>query len=214
MRNNSSISKKKKTSYGVYIIESSDLEFKDGQKLHEVLDLMGFPSRYRSVSSKKEFAAALDDFTKTKFRYLHISCHADMEGIAINDTNIDNHELIPICKGKLNRRRVFFSACEASNLDMATVLIKKCGAQSIIGSPLSIPFVTAAIFWPAFYDKAQEADRKAMNRTTLTYVLKSCVDFFGFPMNYYHRTTNREKLMRSKFRKDKNVNSKKISFAS
>jgi hypothetical protein len=105
---------KSKTSFGVYIIESSDLSFKDGEKLNDILDLMKFPCYYRAVETKNEFQDAIAEFNALGLRYLHLSCHADVDGIQINGTDIDNYDLIAICKRKIENKRIFLSACQTS----------------------------------------------------------------------------------------------------
>lgn len=206
-------SEKVKTTYGVYIIESNELHYRDGEKLREILDLIEFPCRYQPVGTLSEFSNAIDEFSKSGFRYLHLSCHADMDGIQIKDSLIDNKDLIPICKGKLSRKRVFLSACRASNLRLATVLIQKCGAQSIIGSPQDLHFITAATLWPAFYHKVQELDKQSLNQKSLTRILRTCVNFFGIPINYYHQSKKQNRLVRTKFRKRFKPDRQRIKFA-
>lgn len=213
MSKSSAATTKSKTAYAVYIIESSDLHYKDGQKLREILDLIDFPCHYVAVSNLKEFANAIEEFNQIGFRYLHLSCHADMDGIQIRDTLIDNKDLVPICKGKLSKKRVFLSACKASNLKLATALIERCGAQSIIGSPQNLPFITAATFWPAFYHKVQELDTQSLNRKSLTRILRACVNFFGISINYYHQSKKENRLVRTKFRKQLKPHRLRIRFA-
>lgn len=202
--------------YGVFIIESLRKgDYFDGRNLSEILDLSGVLNIYKEVNTKGDFIKAIDAFSKSKLRYLHISCHADMKGIEINDEDVSNTELSVIFKNKINRKRIFLSACKGSNRNMATAVISKCGGKSVIGTPINLHFDKAALFWPSFYHVIYCDDNKRMNKRNLSAVLKKCVDLFEIPINYYHGIDGKLKyLRRYKIRYNQRTTNKRITVSS
>ena len=200
------------TKYGIFIIESlRGSDFFDGENLSEILELSSIANIYREVLSKDDFIVAVDEFKKSKLRYLHLSCHADMSGIEINGENISNFELSVIFKNKINNKRIFLSACKGGNKNMATAAITKCKAQSVIGTPKNLYFDKAALFWPSFYHVINCDDKKRMNKHNLSKTLKRCVDLFEVPINYYHKINGETRFLRRyKFRHNARTTNNKI----
>jgi len=122
------------TTYGVYIIEFlRSTDYTDGENLHEILKLSLVPTTYKWVDTKSDLKAALNDFNKSNFRYLHISCHADATGFELNGDDITNAEFEQLTKDLLNDKRIFLSACEAANRDLAKRMVINNTAYSLIG---------------------------------------------------------------------------------
>jgi hypothetical protein len=197
--------------YGVFIIENLRGEdFFDGENLHEILELSNIQSIYKEVHDKAEFIAAMDDFKESNLRYLHISCHADMDGIEINGEEITNLELSKIFKNKITNRKIFLSVCKGGNRNIATA-VAKCGGQSLIGTPINLHFDKAALFWPSFYHVINRADSSKMNQKSISGTLKKCVDLFEIPINYYHGIKgDTKRLRRYKFRHNEKTTNKII----
>lgn len=59
----------------------------EGPIIAHIAKLHGKNPTYRYVRNRKEFAKAVRSFAKSNYRYLHISAHADHEGIAT--TNLE-----------------------------------------------------------------------------------------------------------------------------
>lgn len=201
--------------YGVFIIESlRGGDYFDGENLSEILELSKISNVYRKVLSREDFITAINEFNKSNLRYLHISCHADMNGIEINGDDISNSELSVIFKNKINKKRIFLSACKGGNRNIATAVVAKCGCQSVIGTPIDLYFDKAALFWPSFYHVINCADANKMNKNSLSSTLKRCVDLFEIPINYYHGINGDFKhLRRYKFRHDKMTTNKIIKIS-
>ncbi|MFZ1291904.1 MAG: hypothetical protein WAR79_17535 [Melioribacteraceae bacterium] len=201
--------------YGVFIIESlRSGDYFDGESMSQILELSSINNFYREVISKEDFIKAINEFKNSNFRYLHLSCHSDMEGIEINGENISNYELSILLKNKITRKLIFLSACQGSNRMMASALIIKCGGQSLIGTPVDLSFDKAALFWPSFYHVINNLDKTKMNKQNLDLVLKRCVDLFEIPINYYHGIKDYpDYLRRYKFRSNKRTSNNKISAA-
>ena len=200
--------------YGVFIIESlRGGEYFDGENLSEILKLSKIKNIYREVLDKDDFIKAINEFKKSNLRYLHLSCHSDMDGIEINGEDITNFESSAIFKNKINKKRIFLSACKGGNRNMATAIAKR-GGQSVIGTPINLYFDKAALFWPSFYHIINCADNNKMNKNSLSSTLKKCVDLFEIPINYYHGINGESKyLKRYKFRHNKRTTNKRIKIS-
>lgn len=205
---------KTSTAYGVFIIESlREGDFNDGERLSAILKIALILEHRVPVSNKAEFVDAVTAFYKSGFRYVHLSCHANLDGIEIGGEFISNSELKAILNGNIKGRRVFFSACEASNLNVATIIIDKCKGQSVIGSPLKIDEDKAALFWPSFYFAVNKIDSELMKRERIVDSLQKCVDLFGVPINYYLRSGKSGFVKRFKIRANEKVKRKTVKVA-
>jgi hypothetical protein len=186
-----------RTQYGVYIIEflRSD-DYTDGDNLHEILKLSLIPTKYEWIETKDEFIHALKNFSKSKYRYLHISCHADETGLEINSDKITNLELQKMTKGKLDNKRLFLSACKGANRDLASRIISKNNAFSLVGIPTNLNFDKSALFWPSFYHLVNEIDANRMKRFQIIDVIKNLVELFNIPVDYYSKINNNPDFLR------------------
>ncbi|THD30703.1 MAG: hypothetical protein DI588_14840 [Flavobacterium johnsoniae] len=185
------------TKYGVYIIEFlRDGDYSDGDNLHEILKLSCIPTKYEWVDTKEDLQLALENFERSKYRYLHISCHADETGLEINSDEITNAEFERMTKGKLKNKRLFLSACRGANRDLASRIVSNNKAYSLVGIPVNLYFDKSALFWPSFYHLVNEIDEKKMRRLQIIDVLKKLVNLFNIPVNYYSRINNSPDYMR------------------
>jgi hypothetical protein len=185
------------TKYGVYVIEFLRADdYTDGENLHEILKLSLVPTTYKWVDTKSELKAALNDFNKSKFRYLHVSCHADETGFELNGDDLTNAEFEQLTKTLLKDKRIFLSACKGANRDIATRMVVNNKAYSLIGVPVDLDFDKSALFWPSFYHLLNEIDSNKMKRDQIVDVLKKLVNLFNIPVNYYSRIRESNKNMR------------------
>jgi hypothetical protein len=200
----------KKTDFAVYIIESVKSEdFAEGEYLNAILN-HSITCYHKDCISVDHLKDLLKDFRKSKFRYLHLSCHANESGIFINGDFVSNRQLQEML-GKINDRRVFLSACEAGNENLAHRLISLSRALSVIGTPLPLNQDKAAVFWPAFYYVMKEGDLKKMTMDRLKTNLQKCVDLFDVPINYYSAIIKDPAyLRRAIIRAGKKMDSQKI----
>ena len=106
----------------VFIIES--LTFKDERKkrfegliLSDMLRLLEKKPIYYYVRTRKELHAVLNRFGKSRYRYLHLSCHGDEETISTTlDEGIEFHDLSTTLNKYLKSRRLFVSSCDVVNV--------------------------------------------------------------------------------------------------
>lgn len=187
--------------YGLFIIESlEEDEYFDGKVLKEILGLSNVKVQYIRVFDKADLKKALETFSESRFRYLHISCHATNETLNLSDETIFYEELDDLIANKVTKKRIFLSACDLGNDFFASEIIKH-GAYSVVGSSIPLNFDKAVLFWASFFHIMNEKDEEKMKREQIKYVLKCCVDMFEIPMNYYSfiRDSN-SKMRRLKIR--------------
>lgn len=167
-RSKSVVRNKPKTAPEVFILESLDFDDErnnryEGKILSDVLLLCGKQPEYFYFRTKEELPHLLKLFKESKYRYLHLSCHASDDGIATTLDSLTYGEFATILKGRLRLRRLFCSACELGNKDFARAVsdLNK-GMHSIIAPSCEIQFDHAAAIWAAFYVSAFGANDKAM----------------------------------------------------
>jgi len=171
----------------------------EGPNICHIARLHGKQPVYHYVRTRKAFSAAIEAFLKSDYRYLHISAHADAEGIAT--TNLDeitNAELATMLGRSFANKRLFFSACEIIHKGTAADIIPATGCFSVVGPRQKISFAEAAAFWPALYHLMFTADSRAMNRAALSRNLGNLAKLFDVEIGYYGRSRSR----RSGFTRD------------
>lgn len=181
-----------KSEYGVFIIESlDDGDYFDGEVLKEVLELAKVQVEYKKIHDKIELKDALKEFSESQFRYLHISCHASDEIIQLTDETLVYQEFGELVSEKIRNKRIFLSACNAGNEKFASMMIRY-GAYSVTGSPIKIHFDKAVLFWASFFHVVNYLDEvlnydyePSMRRNEIKAALKSCVELFQIPINYF-----------------------------
>lgn len=182
----------------VFIIESLSPDDEgngrlEGQVISHILKLHGKNPIYRYVRNKKDFAKAVKAFVKSDYRYLHISAHADRDGIATtNREEISNAVLARMLGTKVKGRRIFFSACSIIHKEMARAIVPPTQLYSVIGPRKDIGFAEAAVFWPALYHLVFKRDREGMTRATLARSLRKVAQMIGVDIGYYSRSAGRK----------------------
>ncbi len=180
---------KVKDKYGVFIIETLRLEDEkkrqDGLIIKDILDLCEIPNDYYYIRTSHELIELIKEFENSEFRYLHISCHADSSQLEFTFEALFFYEVAEIIKDSIKGKRVFISACEASNFNFAKSIVSNNGCLSLIGSPNKINFDKSAVFWSSFYHLMKENDERRMGQPEIKEVLQSLVNIHGMPINYY-----------------------------
>lgn len=157
------------TTADVFIIESltkgdEDRHRYEGQRLAELLRLSGKNPKYFYFQSKDELPYLLELFKLSKYRYLHVSCHASSNVISTTNENLTYAEFASIFKGFLKLRRIFFSACELGNeLFTECLAATNKGVHSVVAPAEEIDFDHAAAIWAAFYVSVFARNSKAMS---------------------------------------------------
>lgn len=175
----------------VFIIESLHPDDEgngrfEGSSISHILRLHGKNPKYEYVRTREDFEAAVQRFSSSRYRYLHISAHADAEGMCTtNQDEIDYDELAELLKPHLKGKRLFLSACSMVHGDMAKEIIPKTGCYSVVGPKEDIKFSTAAVFWPAIYHLMFSHNGSAMKHRELKENLKRVTDLFEVDIGYY-----------------------------
>lgn len=154
----------------VFIIESLKWEDEinnrfEGRRLAELLRLSGKNPKYFYFQSKDEIPSLLKLFELSKYRYLHVSCHASSTTVCTTNENLSYSEFVQLFKNKLKLKRVFFSACELGNplFNQMLVAQNNKGMHSIVAPSTEIYFDHAAAIWGAFYVSVFSRNPASMN---------------------------------------------------
>lgn len=185
---------KKSTQPAVFIIES--LRFKDeknnrleGQILSHILQLNNISSEYYYFRTKKELIEILEMFEASDFRYLHVSCHGSGSHIHLTLDDLTYLEFGNLVSHYLFGKRLFLSACQATNSRLIKNIIPGSGCNSVIGPVHNIEFRDAAISWAAFYHLMFKSNPSSMKRDPIIKNLQKVVDTFEQPLNYFFKNS-------------------------
>lgn len=142
----------------VFIIESLDREdeshHREGNILYNILRMMGRKPKYTYIRTGKELSEIALEFTTSRYRYLHISCHGNTEGFALTYDDVSFKRFAAIFAGLLHERRVFLSACEIAQRELAQRLFDayETAPYSATGPCEEIEISTLAAIWASLYD--------------------------------------------------------------
>ena len=174
----------------VFVVES--LKFKDerknrleGQILERTLKISEKKPQYYYLRTKPELKNVLKRFGKSKYRYLHLSCHGNDESIRTTLDRIEFEELGKLLRPHLRGRRLFLSSCEVANERLADAVMPKSGCISIIGPTEEVEFDRAAVMWASFYYLAFEENNRRMNRDVIRPILNDVARLFDARIAYY-----------------------------
>jgi hypothetical protein len=176
--------------YGVFIIESMDLENEgkgklDGYALKTILDLCGIKNEYFYIRTKLELAEIILEFEKSELRFLHIACHGNDKELALTFESIDFMEFGRMVGDILYHRRLFLSACQVAVFELAEQFIPRFHTYSIIGTPDDIDYDKAAIFWSSFYYLMYSLDTSQMIQVDILPTLQNVSRLFTVNLNYF-----------------------------
>jgi hypothetical protein len=180
-----------KTKKALFIIES--LQFEDertrreGRILRQIMQLSGEDAKYIYIRTQQELGFALDQFRKSKFRYLHISCHGDRHSIALTLDQLLFEDFAAEVTPYLEGRRIFFSACEVVNDELARAILPKSGCNSIVGPRKKIDFDDALLMWATFYHLTFRDNDDGLKGGKIRWMLRRIKHTFGIEFDYYRK---------------------------
>lgn len=178
----------------IFIIESLNPDDEGNGRfesaiISRMLSLHGKACRYRYVRTRTGFESALKQFGRSKYRYLHISCHADPGGMCTtNQDEIAFDELGRLLKPYISGRRLFLSACEMVHADLAKAVMRGSGCASVIGPNEKVRFSDAAILWSSLYHLMFTHSTKAMKHAELLKYLERASRMFQVNMSYFSKS--------------------------
>lgn len=178
----------------VFIVESlrfSEEEQRcEGRIISEILQRSGKDCEYFYIRTNKELQAVIKRFAKSKFRYLHLSCHGDSNSLCTTLDDLNFSTLASIIKPHLSGRRLFISSCLATNEKIAKVLMKDSGCISILGPSRTIGFEDAAILWASLYHTLFSVDKARIKHSVLWRKAQDVANMFNVHLNYIRKTDN------------------------
>lgn len=182
----------KSTKPEVFIIESLTFEDErnnrqEGKIISNILELNGKQSEYFYIRTKAELLEVVDIFYDSDYRYLHLSCHGNRNCMATTLDQISFEELGEILRPCIHERRLFFSACELANPELAQAVLPGSECYSIIGPSQAVRFSDAAILWASFYHLVFQHDPETMKRDSLLKYCRNIATLFNVPLSYYSK---------------------------
>ena len=188
-----------KTLAEVFIIESLDPDDEgngrfEGSIISRMLRLHGKAPKYRYIRTRKDFLKAIKQFGQSKYRYLHISAHADADGMCT--TNLDEiafEELAEILCPHLAGCRLFLSACSMVHENLAKEIIPRSGCNSVVGPTEDIYFSDAAIVWSSIYHLMFSEDSDRMSRKHLREKLTKVCELFQVQLAYFSKSKQKKR---------------------
>ncbi len=179
----------------VFIIES--LKFANERKrqyegdiLQNILNFAGKQPEYVYLRTKRELRVVLKRFAMSDKKYLHLSCHGNEQLLGLTLDNIPFDEFASIAPN-LKDRRVFVSACQAANEQLAQEIMPKTGCLSLIGPVDKICMGDAALAWAIFYHLMFRGDTDGMKGAEIRKTLQLVANVCNSPMNYFYRTSKK-----------------------
>ena len=182
----------------LFIIESLTLDDEEqdrqeGEILSRMLRLAGKKkTKYFYIRTKRELEEIVDLFDESGYRYLHLSCHANDSEMGTTFDDVSFKQLGEMLRPCLDNRRVFVSACEMANSDLAMQLLPDSGCYSLIGPAQSINFDDAAAFWVSFYHLMFRANERGMGRKDLKWCITELAALYGEQINYFASSRSAE----------------------
>jgi hypothetical protein len=184
-----------KTRFSLSIIES--LRFRDeklswfeGRILSDILRLSRreIDVDYIYIRTRKELTVALGRFSKSRNRYLHISSHGNGGEIGLTLDTVSFEEFGDELAPHMDEKRLFFSACQVVNADLANVVMNQTGCRSVIGPRTDIRFGDAALMWATFYHLMfHDPEAKAMKGGKIRWALRRVHYAFAEEFDYFTR---------------------------
>ena len=174
----------------VFIIESVELEDEgnghfEGEVISKILTFSNIEHQYHYIRTATEFRHFISVFQQSNYRYLHIACHGNEEFLAMTLEDIDFKELGLILQPVLDKKRLFISACAATNDKFANEIFGVTECYSLIGPKEKPNMNDSAIFWSSFYHLMFKESEDVMKRDVLKMHLGTLSLLYKIPIKYY-----------------------------
>ena len=187
----------KRTKQAVFFLESNALSDEkagdlEGEVLSKILHLSRVETKYYYFRTKREIRELLKEFQNTTFRYLHIACHGNSNGMATTFDDLSFTDLAELLAPFIHRRRVFFSACAMTNPSLAREIFSRADCLFVMGPTSDIYFGDAAVFWASFYTVMLREGRP-MSRERIVTNARVLADAFAVDLNYFGRSSKKMK---------------------
>jgi hypothetical protein len=163
---------------------------REGVIIKQILTLSeSLPVEYIYIRTEPELSMALEEFKRSKYRYLHLSCHGSKDSISLTLNQLSFQDFAPIITPYLKARRLFFSACSVVNPLLADALMRQSECNSIIGPCRNINFDDALLMWASFYHLAfRDENEPKLLGGKICWALRKVKRSFGEEFRYYRRS--------------------------
>ena len=151
----------------------------EGRVIADILNLKGKKAEYIYIRTRRELLAALKEFSKSKFRYLHFSCHGNDKSISTTYDEIFFNEFERIFKKRLKKKRLFFSSCNVVGERLGEDFFVKSKALSILGPVEPIHFDDSVLFWANFYHLMFNINANGMNSKDIKKIAKATANLLN-----------------------------------
>lgn len=183
------MTEKDKTKPEVFIIESLKLNeeehYREGEAIARSLRMSLKTPQYRYVRTARELEHFIDEFEKSNYRYLHLSCHGSKSGVSTTLDDLTTEEFADIVGPVLGKKRLFLSTCLASTTEMAAAVFSHSGCYSLAGPVNKINFDDSVILWTSFYHLMFKANELAMKRVEIEQTLAQCAAMVDEKVAFY-----------------------------
>ena len=183
----------------VFIVESLKFDeeehYREGELIHRSLRMSGKNPLYHYIRTREEFEHFIDEFEDSGYRYLHISCHGDRNGLSTTLNDLPRDEFVKIVGPVLDDRRLFLSTCLATTPRLANGVFSEGGCYSVAGPAKSISFADSVIFWAAFYHLMFKANAKSMKRSVIKRNLAKAALLVGEQIHFFAPTRHRRAIL-------------------
>lgn len=173
----------------VFVIESlkfsEEQDYREGEMIYRTLRMSLKEPLYHYVRTIAEFEHFVDEFTKSDYRYLHISCHGSKGGVSTTLESMTVEDFAGIVGPALDGKRLFLSTCLASTQVMADAVFGNGNCISLAGPRGKINFDDSVILWTSFYHLMFKANQRAMKRDKIKQTLARCAALVMANMNFY-----------------------------
>jgi hypothetical protein len=177
----------------IFIIESLRFEEEaslcEGKIISQILAMSDKQCEYYYIRSKKELKRVLHKFNQSRYRYLHLSCHADKESMTTTIDEVAFKELAKMLKGNSAHCRVFLSACSMATEEFAEAIFSETDFISVLGPTEDIPFGDAVVFWSSLYHMMFKQDPDRMEGAFLRSTAQALVNVHGIRLKYFGKDT-------------------------
>ena len=183
----------------VYIIESLTQENEEkglfeGRALYETLAMAGKKPIYKYFRTLEELELLALMYRESGYRYLHVSCHGDMNNIHTTLGSCSYHAFSTIFEGLLKNRRLFMSACETGSEIFSEIVASNNKGMYSIAAPIdSIRFDQAYAIWTAFYTKAYLIDQAKMKKPYMYSALQKLCRLFDVRFHWSNYDAPRDR---------------------
>lgn len=183
----------------VFIIETLDPKSErkerfEGRIISSILSLSCKTCEYYYVRTEKELQHVLRIFTRSGFRYLHLSCHGSRTRMHMTLDVIPFARLAELLRPRLHNRRLFLSACDLTNYHLANRIFPAStpGCTSMLGPTRSVGFAQGAIFWSSLYHVMFAEDATTMKHGVLRAKAQALANIYDLQLNYFGRNPANE----------------------